>query len=171
MARRLQYVDYTYRHRIAGEIASSYGAGIGLSGMAVGTRRLAMEGVWDSLPIYCGVRLRIVPFDPNDRTDFLQHFADHGRDFGSITPAAYEAMADHFMTRGPVVPPLYECTRPNGMVCRYDAATDEYGVKYSGGYLATYFRPVAAGHLPKHLRPVPSHGFRTNMDYFRNRCN
>src|SRR6202035_5479339 len=37
MARRLQYVDYTYRHRIAAAIASSDRAGIEFSGETVGT--------------------------------------------------------------------------------------------------------------------------------------
>lgn len=111
-----------------------------------------------------------MPFDPTDRANLLQHFQDHGKDFGATTPEEYEAMADRFMARTPIVPPLYECTRPNRMVCRYDSATDEYGVKYSGGYLVTYFKPVAAGHLPRDLRPIPSHGFRTNMDYFKEKC-
>jgi pyocin large subunit-like protein len=112
-----------------------------------------------------------VPFDPNDRADLLEHFGEHGKDFGAATPEEYEAMADGFMNRQPVIPPLYECIRPNGMICRYDSVTEEYGIKYTWGYIATYFKPVAAGHLPKHLRPVPSHGFRTNMEYFRQKCN
>lgn len=111
-----------------------------------------------------------MPFDPHDRDYLMQHFEDHGSDFGATTPEEYEAMADHFMTRCPVDPPLYECTRENGMICRYDSETQEYGARYTWGYIATYFRPIPAGHLPPDERPEFSHEYRTNMQYFRARC-
>lgn len=111
-----------------------------------------------------------MPFDPHDRADLLQHFAVHCKDIGAATPEDYERMADRFMTHRAVVFPLHECVRANGMVCRYDSETQEYGVKYSSGYIATYFIPVPAGHLPPDKRPPGTHGFRTNMDYYRDGC-
>lgn len=79
-------------------------------------------------------------------------------------------MADSFLKRHPVTPPLFECVRDNGMKCRYDRETNEYAIVHSWGWIATYFRPVAAGHLPYEERPEGSHGYLTNLNYFRANC-
>jgi hypothetical protein len=111
-----------------------------------------------------------VPFDPYDRDYLLEHFDRHGADFGAETPEEYEAMADSFVGRRPIVPPLHDCIRSNGMRCFYDTQTQEYAVVYTWGIIATYFRPFAAGRLPEDERPDGSHGFLSNWEYFQAHC-
>lgn len=111
-----------------------------------------------------------MPFDPHDRDDLLEHFANHGEDFGATTPQEYEAMADNFMTK-PRTLTIRECIRqPGGILCRYDLATEEYGVMDTGGRVITYFVPVPAPHLPPGIRPIWMHGHRTNLEYFHAHC-
>lgn len=111
-----------------------------------------------------------MPFDPFDREYLEEHFDKHGLQVGASTPEEYDRMADAFVNRKPVQPPLYDCFRENGMRCVYDAQTGEYAVVYTWGTIATYFIPVAAGHLPEDERPEGSHGYLTNWQYFRAGC-
>ena len=112
-----------------------------------------------------------MPFDPHDREYMEEHFDRHGADLGASTPAEYEALADAFISRRPVEPPLHDCFRPNGMRCVYDTQTQEYAIVYTWGLICTYFRPTPGGHLPQHQRPIGWHEFTTNWDYFVARCN
>ena len=99
-----------------------------------------------------------MPFDPHDRPYLLQHFENHWDEFGAANPESYEAMAVAFMTR-PLAPPIFQCVRANGMICRYDSFSEESAVLYPWGYLATYFKPDPA-----------IHGYPTNLQYFRATC-
>lgn len=110
-----------------------------------------------------------MPFDPHDPNDLLQHYADHGHQFGATTAQEYEEMADNFMTR-PIIPPMREHLRANGMRVRYDPSTDEFGVLYTWGYVATYFKPIPAPNIPVNQRTREMHGYRTNMQYFTAQC-
>ena len=109
-----------------------------------------------------------MPFDPHDPDYLTKHFEDHGSDFGATTPAEYEAMADNFMSRE-LIPPMRECVRNNGARCRYNPATEEYGVINSWGQLKTYFRPVPCAEQDEN-DDSECHGFATNWDYFWFRC-
>ncbi len=111
-----------------------------------------------------------MPFDPYEPNDLLEHFAAHAEDFGCQTPQEYEAMADSFWARDLKTPPLYECTRRNGMICRYDRETQEYSVKLTWGFVATYFKPRPGAHLERVVRPPEFHEYSTNMQYFSARC-
>jgi hypothetical protein len=111
-----------------------------------------------------------VPFDTFDRSELLEHFYDHAQDFGCTTAEEYEAMADGFWARDLRTPPLYECIRDNGMVCRYDCETQEYSVKLTWGFVATYFKPKPGSHFDKDSRPPDFHEYSTNMKYFEERC-
>lgn len=100
----------------------------------------------------------------------MEHFVKHGADLGAHTVDEYEAMADRFMAK-PVTSSVHECIRPGGtMICRYDSSTEEYGTMYIGGYLITYFRPIAAPHIPGNKRPKNMHGWSTNLAYFQDKC-
>lgn len=111
-----------------------------------------------------------MPFDPFDPDDLRQHFEDHGDDFGANTAQEYEAMADAFMARMPVVTPLHECVRNNGMICRYDTSTQEYAVKSSWGYIMTYFKPKPRRLMTLGAQMKFYHDYPTNWDYFVGRC-
>lgn len=111
-----------------------------------------------------------MPFDPHDRENLEEHFDKHGQDFDAATPEEYERFADAFIGRQPVVPPLHECFRSNGVRCIYDTQTEEYAVVDPSGIVVTYFRPFAAGRLPENQRPDGSHGYQTNWQYFRACC-
>jgi hypothetical protein len=111
-----------------------------------------------------------MPFiDPND---LLQHYGFHGHEFGCAAPRDYELAAEAFMLK-PRTKTMLECIRPAPQrhKCRYDAATQEYGVMRPNGILITYFRPVPGGHIPMHLRTRSEHGFNCNLDYFHSKCN
>jgi len=79
-------------------------------------------------------------------------------------------MADAFMGRNPVVPPLHECVRDNGMVCRYDTQTQEYAVKSTWGFIDTYFKPIPWRQAPPGTPRRLTHDYPTNWDYFQARC-
>ena len=118
------------------------------------------------------VRWLAVPFDPFDPESRLEHFLRHGHEFGADSAEEYEAMADKFWHR-PVIPPLHECTRGNGAKCRYDRETDEYSVMTTRGLVTTYFVPVPCARFEEDDDECPDdcHGFASNMEYFRARCN
>lgn len=84
----------------------------------------------------------------------IDHFDQHGADFGAATPAEYEARADTFLG-GPMRPGTQEGRRKNGDIVRYNIMTREFGVVTQTGIILTYWR------LNK----------RDNMAYFRRTCN
>ena len=71
------------------------------------------------------------------------HFYKRGVDFGCVTSAQYERMADEFLG-GPLPPDTAECTRSGGALVRYNETTREFGVLHADGYIATYFRLTGA---------------------------
>lgn len=99
---------------------------------------------------------RNVPFET--KQDLLDHFSDHGHQFGVSIVEDYERLADTFMF-GPRGPNVEECVRPQGGFARYDTVTQEYGTVDRRGFLNTYFIPDPA-----------IHGYRDNLTYFRVRC-
>ena len=101
----------------------------------------------------------------------LEHFTRHGHEVGAVSPAEYEAMAEILWQR-PVFPPLHECTRRNGVRCRYDSETEEYSVLATWGTITTYFVPVPCAQFEENDDECPEdcHAYPTNMHYFRARC-
>ena len=110
-----------------------------------------------------------MPFDPYDPGYRMDHFLEHGGDFGATSAEEYEAMADHFMTK-PKTNSIHECVRRGAILCRYDSSSEEYGTMFVGGNLLTYFVPVPGFHIPPGSRPRWMHGWSTNFQYFLARC-
>ena len=106
--------------------------------------------------------------------ELIQHYADHGADFGAATAADYERLADAFWN-DPKPVHVQECKRGRGDRVRFDPVTDAYCVIDSGNVIRTFFKPV-----PCHTVPVPllaavrkagrCHSEPDNMSYFVKRC-
>jgi pyocin large subunit-like protein len=109
-----------------------------------------------------------VPFDPHDRDYLMQHFLEHGHEFGAATADEYEQMADTFMN-GPCLPPMLQCSRANGARCMYDPRTGEYCVVASWGHIRTYFKPVRCADLEEN-DDSECHTEASNVAYFWARC-
>ena len=71
--------------------------------------------------------------------DRRRHFYKHGSDFGCVTSAQYERLAEAFLG-GPLTSDAAECTRIGGALVRYNESTREFGIVDAGGFIATYFR-------------------------------
>ena len=86
-------------------------------------------------------------------------YLKHGAEFGAASEVQFETMADAFCTgvRDPTT--TFECTRPRGMVLRYNPSTEAFGVLNSSGMILTYYKP----------RPV-IHGKANNCAYFLEEC-
>lgn len=82
----------------------------------------------------------------------LQHFGNHGVEFGASDEFHYERMADAFIT-GPKQHNTLECKRPReNDIIRYNFMSNEFGVLSYDGYIRTYFKPDPLGHhLPRNL--------------------
>lgn len=83
----------------------------------------------------------------------LQHFGDHGTDFGAANENDYESLADAFL--GTPQPPrnTLQSRRPreNDLI-RYNPLTNEFGILSFDGFIRTYYRPDTAQHLlPRNL--------------------
>jgi filamentous hemagglutinin len=99
-----------------------------------------------------------MPFNTvNDRFD---HWDRHHAEFEPppCSEANYETLADAFLT-GPMRATMLECRRQDGRRCRYDRATNEYGVLAADGCMVTYFKPNPAIHREP-----------TNEAYFHANC-
>lgn len=94
-------------------------------------------------------------FDPGK---LLQHFQDHGPEFGAATEVEYEELADRFLA-GPRGLGTLECARVRGDIVRFNPTTDEFGVISSDGIIRTYFKPDPLIHRQA-----------TNLDYYRAEC-
>lgn len=82
----------------------------------------------------------------------LQHYGDHGSDFGAASDSEYEALADAFIGGRP---PRYtlQSKRPrDNDLIRYSPVTNEFAVLSGDGYIRTYFKPDIGDHqLPRNL--------------------
>jgi len=84
----------------------------------------------------------------------IDHFADHGAEFGAKSAAEYEILAGQFLTiKGN--PDIQETIEEDGDIVRFNAKTNEFGILGPGGQIRTYYKPD------------PSlHGKRNNQYYF-----
>jgi filamentous hemagglutinin len=94
------------------------------------------------------------------RGRLIQHFDDHGSDFGAADEAYYESLADAFLG-GPKGDTVLECTRRylDHARLRYNYVTQEFGVLAADNYILTYYKPDPA-----------EHGAPTNRTYFERQC-
>lgn len=90
--------------------------------------------------------------------NLTKHFILHGWEFGAMTEAEYERLADNFLS-GPKGTDTLECRRGNGDRLRYNPVTNEFGVLRRDGVIRTYFKPDVAWHRRQ-----------TNLDYFFEEC-
>ena len=101
----------------------------------------------------------------------LEHFMDHGRDFGNCTIAEYEQMADVFLTE-PLRSGVLECHRKSGARLRYDQTTGAFGILDKDAIIRTYFKPIPCWWLPVGYASAGNcHGHIDNMAYHQFECN
>jgi filamentous hemagglutinin len=88
----------------------------------------------------------------------LQHFGDHGGDFGAADALHYEALADAFVGGKPPRHTLQSQRPWDDSWIRYNPLTNEFGVLSKDGYIRTYFKPTSTG--PK------GHRLPRDLDYY-----
>jgi pyocin large subunit-like protein len=76
------------------------------------------------------------------RRQFEEHFAKHGREFGSITPQEYLRRAQA-LRDAPPGGPILEAIKPGGVVTRFDKRTGVFGAYNRDGTIRTFFIPNA----------------------------
>ncbi len=75
------------------------------------------------------------------RRSFEDHYAKHGREFGSISADEYLAMAQR-LRDVPVSETILEIVREvDGAITRYDRSTQHFGAYNSDGTIRTFFIP------------------------------
>jgi pyocin large subunit-like protein len=102
----------------------------------------------------------------------IEHFENHGDDFGLTDDADYQAEARNFLNADRTIfVDIQECERSNGDVIRFNAVTNQYAVMTMGGGIKTYYKP-----MPRHLAPPSyprwkiTHPYPTNQRYFDEDC-
>jgi len=85
----------------------------------------------------------------------IQHFGDHGGDFGAANDAHYQSLAAAFLGGSPTRTTLQSKRPRESDIIRYNPTTNEFGIISYDGYIRTYFKPDIAEHL------LPR-----NLDYF-----
>jgi len=120
-----------------------------------------MHGIF-AIPRTCGFR---------DRGLRLQHWGDHGGDFGASSMLEYERLADAFLSE-PMLPHFFACSRTrNRALVRYDIAANTFGILGRDGTIQTCFKPVPCATLPPALRGIKKcHNFPTNLEYAQDAC-
>src|SRR6266436_3130863 len=119
--------------------------------------------------------LEHVPYTNGFRPlELLQHYADHGSEFGANGPIEYERMADDFWAN-PKQLHVQECRRGRGDLVRFDPMTNGYSVIDHANVIRTFFKPVpcASVALPQRATMKMAgqcHSEATNLIYFRVRC-
>jgi|SRR5579871_179623 len=122
-------------------------------------------------------KIRQFPFVPNTKgfrpNELLQHFADHGSEFGISVIGDYARLADD-LWKEPRPPTVVQCTRMSGETVRFDTVSQAYGVVDNDNYIKTLFIPVPCSSLSQQerakLRVGGCHKYADNMTYFRMGC-
>lgn len=99
-----------------------------------------------------------------DDVEWVEHFLNHGADFGAATKDDYLRMADEFLG-GPLGADTLECFRQRhdgtqGDRIRFNRDTEAFGVLSRDNVIRTYYVPDPL----EHKEP-------DNMTYFRKECN
>lgn len=82
----------------------------------------------------------------NAKNDFqggaslLEHFGDHGRDFGFATQGQYLQGARYFFSKPPT-PTMQSFISRDGWFFQFDTATNEFGIINKYGGISTYYIP------------------------------
>ena len=74
------------------------------------------------------------------RKQFEEHFAKHGREFGSITPEQYLHLAQE-LRDAPPGGPILEVVKPDGVITRFDKRSDAFGAYNPDRTIRTFFKP------------------------------
>lgn len=74
------------------------------------------------------------------RRQFEEHFAKHGREFGSISPQEYLHRAQA-LRDAPPGGPILQAMKPGGIVTRFDRRNGAFGAYNRDGTIRTFFKP------------------------------
>ena len=106
-------------------------------------------------------------------TELLQHFSDHGAEFGLTAVDDYVRLADALWI-DPRPAHVEQCVRMGGDTVRFDTLTNAYGVVDNFNYIRTLFVPIPCATLTPAqraaMRPGGCHNEPDNLSYFRKRC-
>src|SRR5436305_14957449 len=70
------------------------------------------------------------------RSQFNEHYAKHGREFGKATQAEYLALAQE-LRDAPAGGPILEARKPHGIVTKFDKRTNYFGAYNSDRTIRT----------------------------------
>lgn len=105
--------------------------------------------------------------------ELLQHFADHGAEFGLVNVADYARIADEQWVE-PKPVHIEQCTRMSGETVRFDPTNDYYCVVDNWNHIKTLFKPVPCATLTPQqraaMKPGGCHNSVDNLTYFRKSC-
>lgn len=106
--------------------------------------------------------------------ELLQHFADHGAEFGATQISEYARIADELWS-DPKPAHVEQCKRKGGDTVRFDTVTQTYSVVDSAKVIRTLFKPIPCGSIPVVQRTAARkagkcHGAADNLTYFHERC-
>ena len=76
------------------------------------------------------------------RRQFEEHYAKHGREFGSISPQEYLARAQA-LRDAPAGGPILQAVTPDGIVSRFDRRSGAFGAYNPDRTIRTFFIPNA----------------------------
>jgi len=104
----------------------------------------------------------------------MQHYADHGNEFGAANTTDYEKLADAFWI-DPKPAHMRECRRRQGDIVRFDPVTQACSIIDSKSMIRTFFKPVPCASLPLEQRAAVKsvgrcHGYSDNLIYFQMEC-
>ena len=106
--------------------------------------------------------------------ELIQHYAQHGVEFGASSASEYETIADALWS-DPKPPHIHECRRSRGDSVRFDSIKDAYSVIDSRRVIRTLFRPIPCISVNETSRAAMQragqcHGEVDNLSYFHKRC-
>lgn len=104
----------------------------------------------------------------------MQHFADHGSEFGVTSSAEYEQIADKFWV-DPKPAHVHECRRRRGDIIRFDPHDQTFSVVDSKSVIRTFFKPIPCVCISVPQRALEKlsgrcHDYASNLLYFQARC-
>lgn len=73
---------------------------------------------------------------------FEEHYAKHGREFGSISPQEYLARAQA-LRDAPTEGPILQAVTPDGIISRFDRRSGAFGAYNPDRTIRTFFIPNA----------------------------
>jgi pyocin large subunit-like protein len=106
--------------------------------------------------------------------ELIQHFGEHGNEFGAATDTEYEALADAFW-HDPKPAHVQECRRRRGDILRFDPITQTLSAVDNKSVIRTFFKPIPCVSVTVPQRAAMKaagrcHDYTDNLLYFQARC-